>query len=504
MSNFKCPRRDFLKMTAAGAAGLALLRPSSVHADAGTGWPSTGAITINPHINNLRVVSCHDPLMITSQSGLGCSNWSFAGWNAAVNSARIMNNLDQMAMQLAQKTTAAEAWSTIFQKPASKTWSQVNVAIKVNLLSTNNQPRLVIVQKICQILNGYGVPAAQIIIYDCSTGSTTNNQQMGAWKSSFSQGTSGSTLIPGVTSNGNASLGGYTNVAVTGLANGSQNCATSIANGTIDIIVNIAVNKSHSAYAGGTTLCLKNHFGTFAPDHSPSDASVPVNILAMNKSPQIVGGTPARQQLCIVDALWGDKNSQPTGNPTQRCDRLVMGTFAGAVDYFTVVKIQQAVMNSTMCTSYPTFLTSFGYTATDSSLQWIEIAPTATIPKQATDKLRPYSLEVRLLSNGGFANIPLPESAGSVEIRMFNTQGRSIKKMRVMLMGKKTIVNWDGKKRQGTVCNSGKLYYTGFRRRFYRVCLHKCQLSLGLPGRWRFAFASYSVQTTTDYVSSHH
>jgi hypothetical protein len=209
------------------------------------------------------------------------------------------------------------------------------------------------------------------------------------------------------------------------------------------------VNKSHSAYAGGTTLCLKNHFGTFAPDHSPSDASVPVNILAMNKSPQIVGGTPVRQQLCIVDALWGDMNNQPTGNPTLRCDRLVMGTFAGAVDYLTVVKIQQTVMNSTLCTSYPTFLTTFGYTATDSSLQWIEIAPTATIPKQVVDKLRPYSFEVRLLNNGGFANIPLPQSAGSVEIRMFNIQGRSIKKMRVMLMGKRTIINWDGKNDRG-------------------------------------------------------
>ena len=52
----------------------------------------------------------------------------------------------------------------------------------------------------------------------------------------------------------------------------------------IDILVNCAVNKGHSAYAGGVTLCLKNHFGTYQPDHSPSDASVPTNYLAMNKS----------------------------------------------------------------------------------------------------------------------------------------------------------------------------------------------------------------------------
>ena len=372
MSKFRCPRRDFLKMTAAGAAGLAIMQPGKAQAAAGTGWPSTGTMEINPNISNLRVVSCHDPLMITNQTGLGNSAWNFAGWNAAVNATRIMNNLDQMAMQLSQTTTPDAAWAAIFQKPAAKTWAQVNVAIKVNLLSTANQPRLAVVQKICQVLNGFGVPGSQIVIFDCSTGSTGNNQQMGAWVSSFSQGAAGSTKIPGVTSNGNASLGGYTSVAVPGLSNGSQNCATAIANGTVDIIVNIAVNKSHSPYAGGTTLCLKNHFGTFAPDHTPNDAAVPGNILSMNKSGQIVGGTPVRQQICIVDALWGDKNGTPSGNPTYRCDRLVMGTFAGAVDYQTVMNIQRvAPMNSTLCTSYPTFLTSFGYATTDTGLQWV-------------------------------------------------------------------------------------------------------------------------------------
>jgi len=181
MSEFTCPRRDFLKMTAVGAAGLAIARPGKAQAAAGTGWPSTGTMAINPGISNLRVISCHDPLMITNQTGLGNSNWNFAGWNAAVDGTKIMANLDQMAMQLAQAPTTAAAWSSIFQKPASKSWSQVNVAIKVNLLSPYNHPRLAIVQKICQVLSSFGIPANRIIIYDCQTGSTAISTQMGPW-----------------------------------------------------------------------------------------------------------------------------------------------------------------------------------------------------------------------------------------------------------------------------------------------------------------------------------
>ena len=136
---FSCPRRDFLKMTAAGAAGLALARPGM--ASAAAVWPATGALAINPNISNLRVVSCHDPLMITGQTGLGNATWNYAGWNAAVNEAKIMSNMDQMAMELTQTTTAAAAWQMIFQKPATKTWGNVIVAIKLNLLGPNNQPR---------------------------------------------------------------------------------------------------------------------------------------------------------------------------------------------------------------------------------------------------------------------------------------------------------------------------------------------------------------------------
>jgi len=47
-------RRDFLKITAAGAAGLALTRADRAFA----AWPGTGTMAVNPNIDNMRVVGC--------------------------------------------------------------------------------------------------------------------------------------------------------------------------------------------------------------------------------------------------------------------------------------------------------------------------------------------------------------------------------------------------------------------------------------------------------------
>jgi len=57
---------------------------------------------------------------------------SFTTTNAAVDPAVVAANLDEMAMQLAQKTTATEAWSTIFRIASGKAWSAARVAMKTN------------------------------------------------------------------------------------------------------------------------------------------------------------------------------------------------------------------------------------------------------------------------------------------------------------------------------------------------------------------------------------
>ena len=342
-------RRDFLKMTAAGAAGLALARAGKAHA----AWPSTGTLDVNPTISNMRVVACYDTKMMTGTP----TAMSFAAENAAVNTAQVQANMDAMAMQLANQTTADAAWKAIFR--SSKAWASTKVAIKVNTIEPKNMARLAVIQKFCTILTGFGVPAANIIIYD---GNTTYGAGISNYNSYFSA--TDTSKIPGVVSSYNTALGGTVNATIPGGT--SAACTAQIANGTIDILINIANNKGHTMM-GKATLSMKNHFGTFAPNH---DNNYVFNI---NKSDAILGGTPVRQQLCFIDSLIANKVSN-TGTPEVMPCYLIMGVFGPAVDYLTVKKVRETVMNCTHDeTIIAQYVTTFGYAETDPV--WVVVPP---------------------------------------------------------------------------------------------------------------------------------
>ena len=162
-------RRKFFKTIAAGAGATAIgtLSPTDISAKT-QGW--TNGMAINPNIPNTRVVCCKDPAMVTKS----CLSMNMASFDpltptcdsyTAVVPSVLQANMDGMAMALAQKSTAADAWSTIFQKPAAKAWSAVNVAIKPNA-NPEVRVRVAILDKICKELNKLGVPYGNIIIYD--------------------------------------------------------------------------------------------------------------------------------------------------------------------------------------------------------------------------------------------------------------------------------------------------------------------------------------------------
>jgi hypothetical protein len=341
-------RRDFLKISAAGAAGLALARADRAFA----AWPSTGTLAVNPTISNMRVVGCVDTKMMKSTPAM-----TFAAQNTAIDTARLQANMDAMAMQLASQTTADAAWKAIFR--SGKAWNVTKVAIKVNSLETKNMAHVAIVQKFCTILAGYGVLPANIIIYDGQSAYTGTS----LYTSYFSL--TDTTKTPAVVSNLNGSLGGAVKVTIPGGA--STNCTANISNGTIDILINIANNKGHDLM-GGATLCMKNHFGTFTPTH---DINYLFNI---NKSDAILGGTPVRQQLCFVDSLFTNK-SQNTGTPELMPCYLTMGVFAPAVDYLTIKKVREAALGLThVDATIDSYLTTFGYATTDPV--WVLVPPT--------------------------------------------------------------------------------------------------------------------------------
>jgi hypothetical protein len=358
----KKERRDFLKLTTVGATGLALARSRLAQA----AWPSSGKMEINPDISNMRVVACVDTKMMKSVP----SSMTFDTQNAAVDWPRVQANMDAMAVALTQKATADEAWKTIFR--SSKPWADTVVAVKVNVGEAMNTARLAVLQKFSNILTGYGVQPKNFIVYDGNTKSPTAPSVFSA---SFSTTDKSKVLgvVGGATGTSEDLLGGWKDAQ---LANGtSRRCAAKIADGTVDILINIANNKGHMMF-GKVTLCMKNHYGTWEPDTSHTDLNN--LIFNMNKADAIIGGTPARQQLCFVDSMFCNK-ADIRGKPELMPCYFVMGTFAPAVDYLTVKKVREEVSKLTHdSAAVNSYLTSWGYTTSDP--QWILVPPAGDTP----------------------------------------------------------------------------------------------------------------------------
>lgn len=361
-------RRSFLKASGiATAAAAASVLPKKAHASR-QAWED--GMQINPNIDNLRVVCCHDTDMISGEY-----NNPFSDQNDAVDTAVVEANMDAMAISLAQTNTASEAWAAIFRKPSGKEWTAVKCAIKVNCINTDNMPRIAIVNKVCEELIALGVSAANIIIYDGCHNASGNSK----YTPYIGDGLPASVKV----SSRSGDLNDETDVSVTDFGD-SVPCTADIANGVVDILVNVAVNKGHSSNAAGMTLCMKNHFGTFKPVCSLSGYGSSYRfpyIIAINKHDAIVGGTPARQQLCIMDALWS-ATSGPGGEPSHTTDRIVMGTFGPAVDYLVTKKIREDIMDVTPDSKVADILTEFGYTTSQrDALDLVDVAPASGIRK---------------------------------------------------------------------------------------------------------------------------
>ena len=234
-TNLPPKRRDFLKTAAAGAAGamgISALRFDKLFAQSTGGWVS--GLQVNPAIDNKRVICCHDPSMLTSTP----SNATWAAQNNAVNATVLASNVDQMAMQLAQKSTATEAWSTIFR--SSKSWASTKVAIKTNAIqgATGNHPRVAIIKKLCDVfIDQLGVPVANIILYDA-------NADASATYTTYASLTD-ATKIRATVSKNAQSLGGMVPVTIAA-ATKSISAPADLVNGVIDILVDICTLKVHS------------------------------------------------------------------------------------------------------------------------------------------------------------------------------------------------------------------------------------------------------------------
>jgi hypothetical protein len=354
-------RRNFIKTSVSGAAGLALARGGTGMGPVAPTCAWKDGLAINPDIDNLDVICCHDPGMLTADM----TDFSTAGQNAPANKTAIQDNLDRMARALVRKkkgvVTAEEAWRTIFRKPASKEWGQVKVALKVNCLEPRNAPRLAVLDKLCRVLNGFGIPFGNMTVYDAITSATKcyrNYVGKDQWPG-----------LPAVVVADE--FGGWVETDIPGFTRKFLCCGALLDN-SVDILINVAVNKGQPIpEIANSTLTMKNHYGTFHPTGPKSAWSDLVHsgktatdwLLGISKHEAILGGTPVRQQLCVVDSLVAQAQQGPGGIPDKRLDRLFMGTFSPAVDYLIMKRLRGPVMGVTFDEAVANrFLSAFGYT----------------------------------------------------------------------------------------------------------------------------------------------
>jgi hypothetical protein len=348
-------RRRFMRQgMAAGAA--ALLSPIAFVRKAPAAW-AAGTAT-HPHVDNLRVVGLTDAQMTRDQE----TGISWFRQNELVNAEVVCANIDRLACALARARTTAEAWRTILVKPPRKAWAETVVAIKTNNIAQQHTRSAVMAKIVHTLIHNLGIKPSNIHIYDACHGNGMGQQTPFAG------------LVDGCriedTWGGSTTL---THVPAPWKGGGGQAYSLKhLVDGSVDILINIALCKGHSSDFGGFTMTMKNHFGTFSPRPGHQDGRQDY-LIALNKTTEILGPLDGRtgkilyprQQLCLIDALWASKGG-PGGNPSHQPNFLAMGVFSPVVDYVMATAFRGKKMgwepNGEVTRR---FLTEFGYTEAD-------------------------------------------------------------------------------------------------------------------------------------------
>ncbi len=315
-------------------------------------------LVVHPNVDNLRVVGITDTAM-TKVSEPVCP-WKMQ--NKIVVNDVVWKNIDKLACGLAEVGNTNEAWRSIIIKPPRKSWSDTVVAIKTNNIAQQHT-RSAVMSKICHTLTDtLGVNPLNIHIYDACHGRNMHKKTAfeglpeGCRIEDKWGGSSTLTSIPKPWKNGK----------------GQSKCLSHLVDGSVDILINIAMCKGHSPKFGKFTMTMKNHFGTFDPGPG-HEGGAQDYLIAINRTPEILGTMDKqsekilfpRQQLCLVDALWASKGG-PGGNPTHQPNFLAMGVLSPIVDYQVATRFRNEKMgwrpNMQMAHR---MLTDFGYAKDD-------------------------------------------------------------------------------------------------------------------------------------------
>jgi len=313
------------------AAGAAVSVPYVFSRPSQAAWaPGT---TVHPNIDVRRVVGITDAKMTREVQAR--SNW--ARQQQLVNAEAIEANIDKLACALAKDKDAKQAWKAIFVKPPKKSWSETVIAVKTNNIFQQHT-RSPVIAKMCHVFTDVlGVKPGNVHVYDACHGKDMKT------KTPF-KGLPGGCRVE-------CNWGGSTVVRPVGqpFKGRTARCVKALTDGSVDILVNIALCKGHRPSFGGFTMAMKNHLGTFEP--KPAHREGMAYLIGINQSPEILGATDKRsgkvlfprQQLCLIDALWASERG-PMGPPSVQPNFLAMGTFGPAVDYLVATQFRAKKM----------------------------------------------------------------------------------------------------------------------------------------------------------------
>jgi hypothetical protein len=233
-------RRDFLKITAVGAAGIAMSGGlaktvmgkdcAQMAAGPGNQWP--GRVVINFNKNAV------------TRSGI----------NATPIDSVIEKMVDDAILLLTGAASVGAAWKSIF--PATLT-AQSKIAIKINILNNGlSAPSpfsvMAITAGLCQMdFNGAKFPVANITIYDMNNGNSMDSAGYTAARFPNIKLVKDSLVNPG----DGASTGGAV-----------QSYASTLRDA--QFLINVFSPRGHDATYGSVTLGFKSHYGTYPPVHT--------------------------------------------------------------------------------------------------------------------------------------------------------------------------------------------------------------------------------------------
>lgn len=183
---------------------------------------------------------------------------------------------------------------------------------------------------------------------------------------------------------------------------------------------------------------------------------------------------PAKMQLYIVDSLWMGNAADWSGGITDgnNGNAIVMGTFGGAVDYATTMKIRvtkfaastwnQPIVNA--------FITGYGYPASAITTVMNPVAAnvagpglvdasgvlTSTLPQENSHLLREGNVQISVSGNGirpvnTTVSFAKGETAQSAEI--YNMQGKKVRTL-ALNSGSNHVI-WDGRTDSGSLARAG-------------------------------------------------